>query len=199
MRLVTTISNISELEMAKKSDIIELRLDLGNFENVPPGKYIVTYRRKADGGLYVGNEEERIAKLRDNAKRVKAEFVDIEFDVEDSILDLFDCDVIESYHNFKETPNYEFLKNLVENKRGDHFKVATMGRSIEDWKRIAKLLIEFDGTIAFLIGEKFKFTRIAAAMLGSPFIYCYVGSKKAPGQFELEEALKILKKLGVRE
>ncbi|MEM0350609.1 MAG: type I 3-dehydroquinate dehydratase [Archaeoglobaceae archaeon] len=197
MRLVATVSNSEELRMAVNADLIELRLDLGKFEDLPEKKYIVTYRRKSDGGLYEGDEENRLAELRNFAEKVNAEFVDLEFDVPDEFFD-FNCSVIESYHNFKETPKFEFLKDLVESRRGDYFKIATLGRTWEDWRKIAKLLLEFDNLIAFLMGEEFKFTRIASALLGSPLIYCYVGKKKAPGQLELGEAMQILKALGVR-
>lgn len=199
MKLVATVSSLEELLSAKEADLIELRLDLGKFEEIPVGRYIVTCRRKSEGGRFEGNEEERIEKLRSFANEARAEFVDLEFDLQDALFKEFDCGIIESYHNFSETPNYEFLKDLVEGRRGDYFKIATLGKSSEDWRKIAKLLMEFDNLIAFLMGEKFKFTRIASALLGSPLIYCYVGEKKAPGQLELGEAISVLRVLGVKD
>ncbi|TDA26968.1 MAG: 3-dehydroquinate dehydratase [Archaeoglobi archaeon] len=198
MMLVATVSSSREIELANAADLLELRLDLGNFDFLPKLRYIVTCRRKADGGAYEGSEETRIEKIKIFAEKVNAEFVDIEFDVPDDFLD-FKCGIIESYHNFKETPSFEFLRDLVESKRGDYYKIATMGKTMDDWKKIVRLLLEFEDIIAFLMGEEFRFTRIASALLGSPFIYCYVGLKKAPGQIELNEALKILKSLGVRK
>lgn len=198
MMLVATVSSSREIELAVEADLIELRLDLGSFDQLPAKRYIVTCRRKADGGAYDGSEELRIEKIRRFARYVKAEFVDIEFDVPDDFLE-FDCKIIESYHNFKETPSFEFLKDLVESKRGEYFKIATMGRERNDWKKIVRLLLEYENLIAFLMGEEFKFTRIASALMGSPFVYCYVGSKKAPGQIELGEAAKILRSLGVKK
>lgn len=196
MRLVATVSNSEELKLCETADLIELRLDLGNFPSVPDGHYIVTCRRKSDGGLYEGSEEERIKNIRLFAEKVRAEFVDLECDLPDEYFDF--GRVIESYHNFKETPGYGYLKDLVESKRGEYFKIATLGRSMEDWRKIARLLLEFENVIAFLMGEDFRFTRILSAFLGSPLIYCYVGSKKAPGQIELNEALRILRLLGVK-
>lgn len=198
MMLVATVSSQEEISLADKADLIELRLDLGKFENLRSGRYIVTLRRKIDGGRYEGSEEERIGELKILAKKAYAEFVDLEQDLEDEIFKLFDCKIIESYHNFKETPRYEALKDLVESKRGDYFKIATMGNSMEDWRKIAKLLLEYENLIAFLMGEEFKFTRLASLLLGSPMAYCYVGSKKAPGQFELGEMIETLKLLGLR-
>lgn len=196
--IVATVSNSEEILLAKGADLIELRLDLGKFANLNRGRYILTFRRKADGGKYEGSEENRIKMLKSFSEKISAEFVDLEYDVSDEFFQIFDCKIIESYHNFKETPKFEYLRDLVESKRGYYFKIATMGNSKEDWKTIVKLLLDYENIIAFLMGEKFKFTRIASFLLGSPMLYCYVGSKKAPGQFELSEAVEILKKLGVR-
>jgi len=198
MMIVATVSSLEEIKLAEKADLIELRLDLGVFENLREGRYIVTFRRRIDGGKYEGGEEERIWKLRSFAEKVSAEFVDLENDLNDEVFKAFNCKVIESYHNFKETPSFDFLKNLVESKRGDYFKIATMGKSNEDWRKIAKLLLEYENLIAFLMGEEFKFTRLASLLLGSPMVYCYVGSKKAPGQFELNEMIRMLEILGLR-
>ncbi|MCS7129823.1 MAG: type I 3-dehydroquinate dehydratase [Archaeoglobaceae archaeon] len=198
MRLVATVSNSEELKLAERADLIELRLDLGEFKEIPRGNFIVTCRRKSEGGLYDGEEEKRIEKMRFFAEKVNAELVDLEFDLPDRYFKEFNCKIIESYHNFKETPNYSFLKDLVESKRGDYFKIATLGKSEEDWRKIVKILLEYENVVAFLMGEKFSYTRIFSAYLGSPFIYCYVGTKKAPGQIELNDAAQILRLLGVR-
>ncbi|MDK2876097.1 MAG: 3-dehydroquinate dehydratase [Archaeoglobaceae archaeon] len=199
MKLVATVANKEEIPLAFEADLIELRLDLGDFENIPEGKYIITCRRNSEGGLFRGREEDRIRKIKFFAEKTKAEFVDLEHDLPNDIFEDLDCRIIESYHNFAETPDYVFLKELIENKRGDYFKIATLGKSMDDWRRIAKILLEFDDVVAFLMGEKFRFTRIASALLGSPLIYCYVRSKKAPGQLELREAVEILKLLGVKD
>lgn len=198
MMIVATVSSAEEIDLAEKADLIELRLDLGNFKDLRGGRYIVTFRRKVDGGRYEGSEEKRIEELRKFVEKVSAEFVDLESDLSDEVFESFDCKIIESYHNFKETPSFGFLKDLVESKRGEYFKIATIGKSKEDWKKIAKLLLEYENLIAFLMGEEFKFTRIASLFLGSPMVYCYVGRKKAPGQFELGEMIKILEILGLR-
>ncbi|MEG9194057.1 MAG: type I 3-dehydroquinate dehydratase [Candidatus Methanoglobus sp.] len=200
MKLVATVSNSEELVLSKGADFIELRLDLGRFDFIPKGSYIVTCRRKTDGGLYEGPEEDRINKIKSVGDKVCAEFLDLEFDLKDELFEEFKFNhrIIESYHNFSETPDYKFLKELVENMRGDYFKIATLGKSLEDWRKIAKILLEFENVVAFLMGENFRFTRIASALLGSPLIYCYVGTKKAPGQIELKEAVEILRLLGVK-
>lgn len=198
MMVVATVSSLEEIDLAEKADLIELRLDLGEFKSLRNKRYIVTFRRKIDGGKYEGDEEKRIGELKNFAEKISAEFVDLENDLDDEVFEAFKCKIIESYHNFKETPSFEFLKDLVESKRGDYFKIATMGKSREDWRKIVKLILEYENLVAFLMGEEFKFTRLASLLLGSPMVYCYVGSKKAPGQFELGEMIKALEILGLR-
>jgi 3-dehydroquinate dehydratase-1 len=194
MKLVATVSSNKEIRMAEKADIIEIRLDMLKEKVAMPDKeVIVTCRRKKDGGLFTGRDEERIALM----SNYRADYVDLEYDLPDEFFD-FPCKVIESYHNFYETPNYRFLKGLVENRRGDFFKIATTGKSRRDVETIVKILIEHDNVIAFLMGKNFAFTRLFSLFLGSPFIYCYVGKSKAPGQIELEKAYEVLRLLGVR-
>lgn len=71
-----------------------------------------------------------------------------------------------------------------------------MGKSKRDVETIVRILTNYDDVVAFLMGERFSFTRVLAAYLGSPFIYCYVGSPKAPGQISLDDAREIISRLG---
>ena len=202
MRLVATVSSLKEARLAEKADLVEIRLDLfDDVENLIDEikkldkEIIATLRRERDGGKYRGRDEERIQTLKWFAEECDVSYVDIECDMPDSAFD-FDCTIIESYHNFQKTPEYPELKKIVEDRRGDFVKIVTMGRSKKDVGKIVKLLIECDDIIAFLMGKEFSFTRIMAVFLGSPFIYCYVGESKAPGQIHLDDAYRILKILG---
>jgi len=67
-----------------------------------------------------------------------------------------------------------------------------MGRDRRDVLTVTKLLCEYDDVVAFLMGEKFSFTRILAVVLGAPFIYCSAGKAVAPGQLSVSEARAIL-------
>jgi len=193
MKLVATVSNNEEIKLAEKADIIEIRLDLFNTYEIKVRKdLIATFRRERDGGKFKGNEEERIGKLKWFVEEYKAKYVDVEFDVPDKLFD-FNCKIIESYHNFHKTPEYSELRKIVENRRGDIVKIATMGRSKKDVEKIVKLLAEYENVVAFLMGDRFSYTRIIAVFLGSPFVYCYVGESKAPGQLHLEDAYRILR------
>lgn len=197
MKIVVSASSFADVVTAMSvADIIELRLDL--FSTFPDenklrgiGKpIIVTIRRVQEGGKFSGDEDRRLRTLARYS--AYADYVDVENDVADEYLKLMKCKVIESYHNFKETPSYEYLKDLVEARRGDVFKIATMGKDKRDVLTITKLLCEYDNLVAFLMGEKFAYTRIMALFLGSPFIYCTVSKSVAPGQLEANKVRKIL-------
>ncbi len=201
MKIVVSASSFADVVAAKSvADVIEFRLDLfSTFPNEEKlrgiGKpIIVTIRRKNDGGMYSGDEERRLRTLARYS--VYADYVDLENDVPDEWFEVMRCGVIESYHNFDCTPDYEFLKDLVESRRGDVFKIATMGRDKGDVLKIVRLLCEYDNLVAFLMGERFAWTRIMALFLGSPFIYCTVSKSVAPGQLEAGKVRKLLSLLG---
>lgn len=194
--VVSTTSFADVLSAMNVADIIELRLDL--FSSFPDERrllgiekpIIVTIRRVKEGGRYKGDEVRRLEMLSRYSKY--ASYVDLECDLGDEHFDSIECSTIESYHNFKETPSYDFLKDLVEGKRGEILKIATMGRDRSDFLKIAKILFEYDDVVAFLMGESFAWTRIFACFLGSPFIYCSIGRSVAPGQIDAFKVRKIL-------
>ena len=196
MKIVVSARNFGDVVNAMNvADLIELRLDL--FPSFPDEKklvgigkpVIVTIRRKEEGGNYEGDESERLEMLERYS--YYANYVDLECDLSDEQFKRMKCDVIESYHNFKETPSYEFLKDLVEGKRGDIFKIAVMGKGNRDVLTIVRLLCEYDNLVAFLMGEKFAWTRLMACFLGSPFIYCAASKAVAPGQLDANRVRKI--------
>ncbi|AGK60980.1 3-dehydroquinate dehydratase [Archaeoglobus sulfaticallidus PM70-1] len=202
MKIVASVVGEFSKRMIEMCDIVEIRIDaVANAEEIIKlsedlGKEkIITCRRRADGGYYDGDESGRIKKLKKFSKY--ADFVDIESDMDDDVFDVFDCRIIESYHGIN--PGYEYLSDLVEGKRGDIFKIAILGRrenGKEDVKTILKLHSEYDNLIAFVMGERFKFTRVISTMLGNPIIYCHAGRKAAEGQISVEEAVAIRKIIG---
>ncbi|AEA46464.1 type I 3-dehydroquinate dehydratase [Archaeoglobus veneficus] len=196
MKIVVSARSLQEAKA--DCDVVELRLDL--FDRLPAiseveaisKEKIVTVRRKDEGGLFEGSEEERLELMRKYA--TVANYVDVECDAHDDFFDM-PCKIIESYHNFSETPPFETLRDMIEGRRGDIFKIATLGRDKRDVLTIVRILCEYDNVVAFLMGEKFAYTRILAVMLGSPFIYCHAGNAVAPGQLEAGKARKILEML----
>ncbi|HID42486.1 MAG TPA: type I 3-dehydroquinate dehydratase [Archaeoglobaceae archaeon] len=199
MQIIVSLTNIDDFKRVEDvADLIELRIDL--FNSLPSldelkkirKKKIVTIRRKEDGGKYTGSEADRLNLIKKYSGI--ADYVDVEFDCEDEYFEM-NCKTIESYHNFSMTPPYNTLKEILDSRRGDIFKIATLGKTKKDVLTIVKILCNYDDVVAFLIGEKFAFTRIMSLFLGSPFIYCHAGNSVARGQFEAHEASEIIKKL----
>lgn len=197
MKIVVSATSLGDVEATRDvAHIVELRLDL--FKSLPSvaevqrieKPLIITIRRKEEGGGFEGDEEQRLELF--NRFCDATQYVDVEYNSDDCFFNL-PGKIIESYHNFGETPSYEFLKNLVENKRGDIFKVACLGKGKQDVLTVIKLLSNYHNVVAFLMGEDFAFTRIMAAFMGSPFIYCHSGSAVAKGQIEAYQAHKVMK------
>ncbi len=202
MKIVVSATSPGDIEATRDvADIVELRLDL--FEALPSmaeikdieKPLIITIRKKEDGGAFDGDKEQRLeifSRFCSSDADAEEHYVDVEYNSDDRFFDL-PCKIIESYHNFVETPSYGFLKDLVENKRGDLFKIACLGRSKQDVLTMIKILSDHDNVVAFLMGEDFAFTRIMAAFMGSPFIYCHSGDAVAKGQIEAHQAYEAMK------
>ncbi len=197
--IVVSARNVEEA-LKSEADAVEFRLDL--FPRLPEEKEvlavkkpkILTIRRPEDGGKFEGSEEERLELFRRYSPLF--DFADLEVYAKDEFFDI-PCRIIESYHNFKLTPEFEELRDMVEGRRGEIFKIAVMGREKRDVSTIVKLLCEYENVVAFLMGERFSFTRVLAVALGSPFIYCSAGKAVAPGQLSVEEAREALRLLKV--
>lgn len=198
MKIVISVSSFDEaLKALDVADIIEFRFDLFESEidsaiidkiSKLRKQKIFTIRREVDGGKYKGDEEERIELLKRLSRY--ADYIDLESDLDDDAFNV-KCKVIESYHNFKETPSYKELRDMVESKRGDIFKIATIGDK-RDLEKLVKILCNYENVVAFLMGKDFAFSRILAIFLGSPFIYCHHGKAVAEGQLDAVNAKKII-------
>lgn len=197
MKIVVSATSPGDVEAARDvADVVELRLDL--FESLPSvaevhrveKPLILTIRRKEEGGAFEGDEEQRLEIFKRFSEVVH--YVDVEYNSDEEFFKL-PCKTIESYHNFEETSSYDYLKDLVEDKRGDIFKIACLGRSRQDVLNVVKILSNYDNVVAFLMGEDFAFTRIMAGFMGSPFIYCHSGNAVAKGQIEAHQAYEVMK------
>jgi 3-dehydroquinate dehydratase-1 len=199
MQIVVSATGFDDVvKVEDVADVIELRLDL--FESLPhleeikkiKKPKIITIRKKEDGGKYTGSEEERF-KLFSKYSNL-ADYLDIELDSNEDFFE-FNCKIIESYHNFNETPEYKVLKGFLDNRRGKIFKIATLGKSRDDVLKIVRILNDYENVVAFLMGEEYAYTRLMSLFLGSPFIYCHAGDAVARGQLEAHNAKKIIQML----
>lgn len=201
-------------EASRLADLIELRVDYLKNPNLEPflmnrkKPIIVTNRRREEGGRYEGNEESRLAVLREAAD-LGADFLDVELKSRGRLLrELIDrkkgARIILSSHDFQRTPSAKELRGLygrMAGRGGDVIKIATLARSFEDNLKILSLIPyareRNQKIVAFAMGEKGKMSRIFAPLMGAVWTYASLNRKKAsaPGQLTALELKEIWEKL----
>ncbi|MEK6946472.1 MAG: 3-phosphoshikimate 1-carboxyvinyltransferase [Nanoarchaeota archaeon] len=198
---------LSDMAKAESADLTELRLDfiknidenkIKELMNNKKQKIIVTCRPVQFGGLFKGNEKERIA-LLNKAIELKADFVDVEFGSEiatDIIKNKKSSKIIISHHDFKETPSLEKLESIysqINKLNPDFVKIVTAANSINDNFIIFNLLKGKNNLVSFCMDQKGEISRILASKFGSVITYCSLGKNKesASGQITLEEMNKL--------
>jgi 3-dehydroquinate dehydratase type I len=201
-------------EATPLADLIEVRVDylrepglallLKNRER----PFIITNRKKEEGGKYRGGERERLRTLRE-AVALGAEYVDAEMRSERSLLhDLIAnkkrTKVILSFHDFQETPSQKELRRLFDRMcrmGADVVKIVTFTRSWEDNLRILSLIpfaIERKQEIVtFCMGKEGKMSRIFAPLLGAVWTYASLNKTRAaaPGQLTAMEMRDLWERL----
>ncbi|MCC6020000.1 MAG: type I 3-dehydroquinate dehydratase [Thermoproteaceae archaeon] len=164
---------------------------------------IFTVRRREEGGAWRGSEEER-AELYARLVELRPSYIDVEVDspIARRVASLRERGVrlIASKHDFSGTPP---LETLVEWARkaaeiGDVVKVVTYAREPRDGLRVLSIIGAVDKpTVAFAMGPAGVYTRVAAAVLGSPIVYVSLDEATAPGQIPAGAYYAALLGLGV--
>lgn len=196
------------------ADLIELRLDYLRHPKLPllSGEsrkpFIVTNRRKEEGGRYEGQEEERLSLLEEAIER-DADFVDVELETEASLRQRLvrkkrRTKIILSFHHFKHTPIREELEQLYDrmlDQGADVAKIVTFARSYDDNLRLLCLIpyakAKGGPIIAFCMGEKGRMSRLFAPLLGAAWTYASLNRKRvsAPGQLTIWEMREFWERL----
>ena len=110
-------------------------------------------------------------------------------------------ELIRSYHNFKETPSQEYLRQVMLRcfrYGADIAKIVTVCNSPEDAKSLEGLYAPVPGEeetdcrghlIAFGMGENGRAGRLSCLKYGAPFTYAALSEEDAvsPGQWPLDE------------
>ena len=192
----TTLEFLSKIKTAAlyNADIAELRIDslnhqtLRNVEKIIAESalpLIVTNRNKANGGINVSSEPDRLAVLY-NCILAKPAFIDIEIDTaklgRDKIINFAkknDVGIICSYHDFGKTPSYkEIIKihDMVSESGSDIVKLVFSARTktnVEDiLKAVSHLRSSTSLTTIFGMGNAGQDTRLLSPALGSCLTYC---------------------------
>lgn len=196
------------------ADLIELRVDylrnagLGLLFQNRKKPFIVTHRRKEEGGRYRGDERNRLGVLQE-AIDLGTDYVDVELATERSLLQGLirnrrSTRIILSFHDFRKTPPPKELQRVFEQMirfKADVVKIVPFARSWEDNLNILSL-IPFakerkQKIVAFCMGEKGKISRIFSPFLGAAWTYAslYQSRTSAPGQLTAQALTDIWKKM----
>lgn len=196
------------------ADLIELRTDylrdpdLALLLNAKEKPFIITNRRKEEGGRYRGDEKRRFGILRE-AIELGAEYVDVEINSEKSLLrDLIankkGTRIVLSFHDFRRTPSLEELKKLFNRMTrmgGNVIKIVSFARSWEDNFNILSLIPyakeREQEIVAFCMGERGRMSRIFGPFMGAAWTYAALsrGKRSAPGQLTIREMKEIWERL----
>jgi len=201
-------------EVNRWADLIELRADYLKRVNLAPlvenrrKPFIVTNRRKEEGGKYKGDERKRLSVLQE-AIDLGSDYIDVELATERSwlrglIRNKGRTQVILSFHNFQRTPSLKELQRLCGQMiqlGADVVKIVPFARTWEDNLTILSLIPyakeRRQKIVTFCMGEKGKISRIFSPFLGAAWVYASLNRSRASasGQLTVGEMREIWERL----
>lgn len=97
------------------------------------------------------------------------------------------ADLMLSYHNFDETPEFEVLMEVIsklKSEGADVVKIACMAQQEEDNLIVMDLYREHDRLVAFCMGEEGRESRVTSLFFGEKMTYAAASEDNlvAPGQ-----------------
>jgi len=202
------------LRAARKGLWAEMRLDylekpdLKKVFRTLPGPVITTNRAAAEGGRWSDSEADRRALLAE-ALTYGVQALDVEFSTEAAWRrELYarrgQTRLILSWHDFTGTPETAALDHIFSDmlaQEADVLKLVTQARTPEDNLRVLTLIPRAHAAgkdiIAFCMGPLGKWSRMAAAFLGSFITFAPFNPKQAsaPGQVTVNEMRRLWKML----
>jgi 3-dehydroquinate dehydratase type I len=196
-------------------DLVEVRLDymesktgLTRIREATGLPLIATNRRRDQGGLHVGAEEDRIETLLE-ACEAGFDHADLELTT-GSIKDVgkkvksHGARLIVSYHDFAKTPEKGELREIMLRQRmagADVCKIVGTSRTQHDNLTYLSFLEEnqvFD-LVCFGMGVAGAMSRVFSPFFGGAFTYASAraGGESAPGQLAIADLKEIYRLLGV--
>lgn len=207
------------IEEAKEVDVVEVWLDsiqdlrlaeiFFEKENIQT-PFLFVNKIPEEGGDFMGTSEEHVDRLVEMLER-GARYVDVAFQTENSLIDRLvkakgeNDQLIISYHNFEETPDFKNLQKLVEeavSKGADIVKIATfVGDRAENTTLIEITRWAKEKGINIItvgMGEEGVLSRVICPLLGSNMYYAPLnkGDETAPGQLTKSELQEIWRSMG---
>ena len=200
----------SDLEAIKRVeslvDLYEVRIDLigpvwKEFTGHLSKPWIACNRKRDEGGIWRGSEEERLTELL-RALEPGAEIIDIELRTEnlsDVVMQIKEkAKCLISYHDTEKTPSIDMMKELVQKQLAagaDICKVVTTAQKFEDNVSTLQLIREFpeERIISFAMGPLGSVSRLLCPLVGGEFIYASIepGGEAASGQITAGDLRKI--------
>ena len=192
-------------------DLFEVRIDLiGDGWREVAGRlgkpWLACNRRVEEDGRWQGSESARIEELL-AAIPLGASIVDIELatpgvaEVVGEIKGRADCLI--SYHNLRETPPLEKMREILENQLSagaDICKLITTARSLADNLTTLQLIKHFSQTriVSFAMGALGQLSRVLCPLVGGYFTYASIaeGKESATGQITAGDLYQIYQVLG---
>lgn len=195
------VRNIEEF-----ADFFEVRIDLiGDDWQEVTGRlnrpWIACNRNRTEGGRWQGSETKRIEELL-KASELGADIVDIELrtkglaEIVPLIKKRSKC--LLSYHDLKETPSFEAMKEIVQRQLAagaSICKVVTTARKFADNVRVLQLLSAFPDAemVSFAMGDLGIISRVLSPLIGGSFTYASIkkGKESASGQITVRELRRL--------
>lgn len=193
------------------ADFFEVRIDLigkGWRKVIPQLKkpWIACNRRVEEGGVWEESEEKRIKELF-SALDLGANLIDLELGTSaiDKIVKEVKgrASIIVSYHNLKETPPIDRLRQIVINQLAvgaDICKVVTTARSVKDNAEVLELIALFPETriISFAMGMAGQISRVLSPLVGGYLTWASTeeGRESAAGQMAAGDLRRMYRMLG---
>jgi len=197
--------------VAHLADLVEIRLDAmmrpdvqGCLETISL-PLLFTNRPVWEGGLWSGDEESRLAPLRE-AVRSGAAYVDLELRADEHLWQVLleertssSTRLVVSWHDFSGTPPADDLHTVLAamRKRGaDLGKIVTTAENGVDTVRVLALLDTARKWAlplsCFCMGEAGKISRLATLFMGGQMSYVAAGKDQAtaPGQLTIREMVQ---------
>ncbi len=176
---------------ARWADLVELRLDYMAEFDLPrllserPCSAIVTNRPVREGGMYEGDEAQRVAPLR-QAVALGTEHVDIEHDAVQLLGETGEVKLIISQHDFDCTPpDLDGMLQRLTELGADIPKIAVMPHDIGDAVRVLEALRNCERpAICLAMGPLGLATRLLAGRYGGYLSFATLGTGpvSGPGQ-----------------
>ncbi len=196
------------------ADYVEIRFDfvmpeelaaaIESIEDIK-GKAVFTLRSKAEGGKFVGSEEQRLFWLHKLIEK-RPMLVDIELETikgNDDLADFIDqqkTSILVSWHDFVQTPTNDILAEMISDMRvySNYVKVVTTAKNVEDSLRLLDIYENTIGLhpILFAMGDAGVISRVMCTIIGNaPFTYASIEKAIAPGQLTLTQMRRLYNKI----